>query len=178
MTWETFAVSAWPCSKGTKTQTAVDISGCPYCKRRALSVLPLEVWLVQTTSSPGACKPVTESSSLQVKVPKPHYTYFSFSSNLNGDRVVVHLICKARCFKIKFKRCAGPESSTKQSRCQNSDGSLLNTAGFRFQRAGLSLGSQGWEWQGGCEYIRIVTKIAIFGHNSALGNSEIKGFLE
>lgn len=63
----------------------------------------------------------------------------------------------------------------KQSRCPNWDGSPLNSGGFRFQRDSLSRGSQGREWQGGCEDIRTGTKIAIFGHRSALGNIWVKG---
>ena len=63
----------------------------------------------------------------------------------------------------------------KQSRCPNWDGSPLNGGGFRFQRDSLSHGSQGREWQGGCEDIRTGTKIAIFGHRSALGNIGVKG---
>ena len=90
------------------------------------------------------------------------------------DRAVVHLMKLNRFIQTQ---CTGPQSSAKQNRCHNGDGSLLLRAGFRFQREALSLGSQGRGRQGGCEDIRTVTKITIFGHDSALGSSGVQGSL-
>lgn len=140
-------------SDGTKTDKNWYFFFCywRYCIRGTLP--PLEVGLVKTTSSPGAHKPVTESPSLQVKIPWPHCAYFSFCTDLNGDWAALCTFSTVCVRHGAFKSCPfiwTARRSTGQSRCQNWDGSPLNSDSFRFQRDALSLGSQGREWQGGC----------------------------
>lgn len=100
---EISAESAWPCRKRlVGTDKMIFLFGhwrC--CIRWSLSVPPLEVGLVKTTSSPGACKPETESPSLHVEVPWPPPAHqASYCSDLNGDWATVHTLRICVALKI------------------------------------------------------------------------------
>lgn len=120
------------------------------------SFLPLEISLMRTASSLGACKIWT--TQLGRESTNNHEAQFSVRWDLHRDRVVGRMF-KARCFSNKIQ-----QSSTKQNRWQNWGVCPLQAVDFK----GMS---QGWRWQGRCEDIRI----AIFGHKSAPGKLSKRG---